>query len=422
MSYHDHVYSIRSEAITSYLAKMFSVNRLENIKQLETVQSPGYASTQYKFDVTDKNSVTHSLFVKSIDLEQDEKYKCFDKEVGMYTDILPCVTNFTRTLDKPLASMFSSCFVKYHASFVDDEKKHGFLILDDIRCSEEEYSYRNEPEVIVAKLGLVNGCIFSWAHSLYANTDPFEVLKAREYLTEFFTSDKSDSSREFFATFTSAIYKIIVCTETLSVESKSKLDRILKVSPLLRKLRHRTQEPRKEFYCPTLGDVHHGNVAVSRDLNTVLFYDFGNIRLSSPLIDFHHFTAGSLAGTQQRNTVEVLFEIYAESFTTTCEKLGNIIPIESLESEFHVTKNWQTITRYFVVLLTLMFQRVSRNEEQGFVRRINSFDIEKDRNAVCCEFEKFGNPAKKLKSMVLDFLKEITIEDIESLETGTATF
>ena len=399
-----------------YLGTKFSVNTPEQVIQLKTDQAWGYASAQYRFKVIVNDGNTFNLFVKRIERELNERHRYIDKELGMLTDIVPKVTDFIKAHDEGLAEQFYSSFVKYHGIFRDEHRKHEYLILDDFSCSDKEYQYRNEPKVIVQKLGLINGSLYSWART--AGFTPGEMLKTRSYLTELFTSDANDLNHDIFSSSTSAVYKIVKVTESLSTEASDKLERILRISPFLRKLRHEAQKARQECFCPTLGDVHRGNVAVSRDLTKVLFYDFGNVRLASPLIDFHHYTAGSLqvSPAEKAGVIGYLFGIYKESFLRASTALRSPITEDLLEAEFCFTRNWETITSYFVVLLTLMFEGVGQADEKLFTRRINSLDAVKDRDMILAETKKMGNPAKVLIRNVLNFLDYILFEDIERLE------
>lgn len=243
---------------------------------------------------------------------------------------------------------------------------------------------------------------------------PGELLEVYPFFKETYTRETGDLNEIFFITRTNAVAKMLKCCRQVE-HVLDKLELLATLSPHLARLRHETQKPRNEFFCATLGDCHAGNIAISNTEKDVIFFDFDIIRFSSPLIDFHHFTAGSLScrGSDKVKLVNQLLKLYMESFVQTAATLNCNINSSQLLAEYNITKPWFTITSYFVTLLTLEMQGVSQRDEDVFIERIN---FAKEQEEVKRLVTGMGGPVQTMMDKVLVFLEDVPVDELKVLE------
>ena len=415
-----------AQYIAGFLIEEFSLKSAEQVERT-ACSTFGFASDQFKFSLLTNEGKLHNLFIKKLYTEKINS----NKELAMYGTFIPELVSFVESVDEILAEKIRSCFIKCymcHQSTEPDKSSGAYLVLEDFSCRAGDYKYRDIPELVAERLGVIHGTSLAWQRAKHPGVTPGQLLEKYPFFKECYTSETDDPNEDFFIRQTSAVDKMIrsdieLCDQNDGRDTiLEKLQRVVDLSPHLARLRHETQKPRQSFFCPTLGDVHAGNIAMSESKDDILFFDFDIVRLSSPLIDFHHFTAGSLKCPPKEKHAQIkkLLHIYIDSFLSTSRSLNNEITVEELLEEYKITRNWFTITSYFVPLLTLEMQGVTSQQEIEFIADINSLDLQRDGEKIQEKVRRLGGPALAFRRNVLQFLEGVETEQLERLETLVA--
>ena len=409
------------EIIVSFLVEKFDLKSKEQIKQL-SCRTFGFASRQFRFLLSTNEGKDLNLFVKKVSTVKIDA----NKEIAMYETLIPEIMQFVKLISEDLANALQSCFIKcymsHHTTNENQEPLH-YLVLEDFTSREGDFKFRDVPQLVAELLGVIHGSFLAWQRSKHPGLTPAEMLEKYPFLTECYTAETGDLNEGFFIWQTLAVDKIIRVDEEFSAAPDKlavleKLGRLVKLCPHLSRLRHETQKPRQQFFCPTLADVHGGNIAMSESEKDILFFDFDIIRISSPLIDFHHFTAGSLRCSPHDKPaiVDNLLMIYIDSFLSTCHALNCDAKKSELLDEYKLTHNWYTITSYFVPLLTLEIQGVSNEDEEKFFKEIINLDVDTESDKIREIVANIGNPVKVYKENVLKFLRSVEPGQLDKLE------
>jgi hypothetical protein len=101
---------------------------------------------------------------------------------------------------------------------------------------------------------------------------------------------------------------------------------------------------------------------------------------------------------------------------STCDTLNCEIRESDLQHEYKFTRNWYTITSYFVTLLTLQIHGVSQEQEDNFIADINRLDLKRDGDEMRDTVRSFGEPVKTLCKNVVQFLENVETEELDRLE------
>ena len=421
-----------SDIIISFLVEKFDLNSAEQVTKL-SCDTFGFCSDQLRFKLLTNDGEVLNLFIKKLVIKTERDQRDPNKEMTMYEMFIPEILSFIESVDDELAAKVRSCFVKFYMSHhtVDKYKRPlHYLVLEDFTCREGNFSFRDVPELVAERLGVVHGSFLAWQHSKYPGVTPAEMLEKYPFLTEYFTAETGDRSESFFIRQTLAADKIIRTDDDflLSLDKNvlaKKLARLVKLCPHLARLRHESQKPRLQLFCPTLGDLHGGNIAISESLQDIIFFDFDIVRISSPLIDFHNFTSWGLKYLPSQKPVlrcfspaliQNLLKIYISSFLSTCNSLNCQIKRSLLEEEYEHTHIWYTISSFYMTLFTMETQGVSNENEEKFMKEIISLDVDTESDKIRKVVESFGQPVEVFKENVLKFLRSVETKQLDSLE------
>ena len=421
-----------SDIIISFLVEKFDLKSTEQVTKL-TCDTFGFCSDQFRFKLLTNDGDVLNLFIKKLVIKTERDQRDPKKEMTMYEMFIPEIVSFIKSVDEELAAKVRSCFVKFYMSHHTVDKFNRplhYLVLEDFTCREGNFNFRDVPELVAERLGVIHGSFLAWQRSKHPGLTPAEMLEKYPFLTEYFTAETGDRSESFFIRQTLAADKIIRTDDDFLLSPDrdnlaSKLAHLVNLCPHLARLRHESQKPRLQLFCPTLGDLHGGNIAISESFKDIIFFDFDIVRISSPLIDFHNFTSWGLKYLPSQKPVlrcfsptliQNLLEIYFTSFISTCKSLNCQITRSLLQDEYESTHTWYTISSFYMTLFTMETQGVSNEEEDKFMKKIISLAVDNESDRIREVVGSFGQPVKVFKENVMKFLRSVETEQLDSLD------
>ena len=320
-----------------------------HVKTEPVPDAKGIGSVQTRFIITpsnkdnvdsDRDSI--HIFAKQNDMESPLQtlIHVVDKESIMYDKVIPLALKFLSERDTQLFSDMKSLLPHYYGRGIVSSQ-HTFLFQDLFYSrSGEKFkvnasdSFHDDDTVclIMESIAKLHGVF----HSI-KNVPGFNFKEEYPILAEDFLLDKKSHgivapfyNGEFHKSW--AILQVVLDNYN-TVQSKLSLchENLPEIREALNNLKLLVKEPlkllgntrRRENPDTSIlihGDFHPLNIAVSD--SAVKFFDFQLIRYSDGLSDVHQYLCQGTTPKQRSEKLTRYLEIYHETLTVTCQKLG----------------------------------------------------------------------------------------------------